>query len=174
MVKATLASISNHQRWRIVMRFAKFAVASASLLLVMGVAMAETAQDDRAREVIELNSRIMHQQILARDPSLFEVVALDQFLVVAPGGRIEDKAMAAAGVSAWDAAGIEVSEEQVIFEGDTAVLVGRIQIDGVMQPVGQLPPMKFMAVFIEKPDGWRLLSRSLTPCFPIAIERGLC
>lgn len=156
------------------MRSANFVVVSASLLLIMGVALEAAAQDDRAREVIELNSRIMHQQILARDPSLFQEVALDQFLVVAPGGRIEDKAMAAAGVSAWDATGIEVSQEQVIFEGNAAVLVGRVQIDGVMKPVGELPPMKFMAVFIEKPDGWRLLSRSLTPCFPIAIEKGLC
>lgn len=156
------------------MRSANLVVLGASLLLVMGVSAEAAAQDDRAREVIDLNSRVMHQQILARDPSLFQEVALDQFLVVAPGGRIEDKAMAVAGVSAWDAAGIEVSQEQVIFEGDTAVLVGRIEIDGLMPPVGRLPPMKFMAVFVEKSDGWRLLSRSLTPCFPIAIEKGFC
>lgn len=156
------------------MRSANFVGVSASLLLFMGVAVEAAAQDARAREVIDLNSRIMHQQILARDPTLFQQVALEQFLVVAPGGRIEDKATAAAGVGSWDAAGIEVSEEQVIFEGDTAVLVGRVQIDGVMKPVGELPPMKFMAVFIEKPGGWRLLSRSLTPCFPIAIEKGVC
>ena len=157
------------------MRFENFAWLLTYFLLIVGVTVDAAEQEDpRAREVIELNSRIMHQQILARDPALFEGVALEQFLVVAPGGRIEDKATVVAGVSGWDAAGIELSEEQVIFEGDTAVLVGRIQIDGVMPPVGRLPPMKFMAVFIEKPDGWRLLSRSLTPCFPIAIERGYC
>lgn len=147
----------------------------SAIFVMVGVTPKVAGQEDpRARAVIELNSRIMHQQILARDPSLFQEVALDQFLVVAPGGRIEDKAMAIAGVSVWDASAIEVSEEQVIFEGDTAVLVGRIEIDGLMPPVGKLPPMKFMAVFIEKPEGWRLLSRSLTPCFPIAIERGVC
>lgn len=156
------------------MRSSIFAVAITTLLLTIGVTVESAAQDSRAQEVIELNSRIMHQQILARDPSLFREVSLDQFLVVAPGGRIEDKEMAVAGVGSWDVAGVEVSQEQVIFEGDTAVLIGRIQIDGVMKPVGRLPPMKFMAVFIEKPEGWRLLSRSLTPCFPIAIERGLC
>lgn len=148
--------------------------AGTLMLLVLGVAPAAAAEEDRAREVIELNSRIMYEQILARDPRLFEQIALEQFLVVAPGGRIEDKAMAAAGVNAWDAAGIEVSEEEVVFEGGTAVLVGRLEIDGVMNPVGKLPPMKFMAVFVEKPGGWRLLSRSLTPCFPIAIEKGFC
>lgn len=157
------------------MRYVNFALVITFSLLIIGItADAAEQTDPRAQAIIELNSRIMHQQILARDPTLFQEVSLDQFLVVAPGGRVEDKAMAVAGVSVWDAAGIEVSEEQVIFEGNTAVLVGRLQIDGVMPPVGRLPPMKFMAVFIEKPDGWRLLSRSLTPCLPIAIEKGVC
>lgn len=154
------------------MRFANLAVV-VPFLLVFGATAAEQ-EDPRAREVIALNKRITHQQIIARDASLFREVALDQFLVVAPGGRIEDKAAAVAGVNSWEVAGVETSEEQVIFEGDTAVLVGRLQIDGVMKPVGKLPPMKFMAVFIEKPEGWRLLSRSLTPCFPIAVEKGFC
>jgi hypothetical protein len=132
------------------------------------------AEDARASEIIELNNRLMRQQILERDATLFEELALDQFLVVAPGGRIEDKAMAAAGVNAFDATGIDVRDEQVIFEGNTAVLVGRLQIEGEMMPVGALPPMKFMAVFIERAEGWRLLSRSLTPCLPIAIENGFC
>lgn len=150
------------------------AAVTCALVLIGGLSTEAGAQDTRTQAVVELNSRIMHQQILARDATLFQEVALEQFLVVAPGGRIEDKAMAAAGVNAFDAAGIEISEEQVIFEGNTAVLIGRLEIEGMMKPVGVLPPMKFMAVFIERPDGWRLLSRSLTPCFPIAVEHGFC
>jgi hypothetical protein len=52
--------------------------------------------------------------------------------------------------------------------------VGRLQVNGVMRPVGSLPPMKFMAVFVETEHGWMLLARSQTPCFEIAIERGFC
>lgn len=156
------------------MRIVTVAIVTCALVLIGGFPREASAQDSRTREIIELNSRIMHQQILARDATLFKEVALEQFLVVAPGGRVEDKTMAAAGVGAFDAAGIDIRDEQVIFEGVTAVLVGRIEIDGVMKPVGKLPPMKFMAVFVNGPDGWRLLSRSLTPCFPMAIERGFC
>lgn len=93
---------------------------------------------------------------------------------MAPGGRIENKAEAVGGVNSWNAESIEVRDEQVIFHDNTAVLVGRVQIDGVMRPVGTLPPMKFMAVFVQTGDGWKLLARSLTPCFELAIERGFC
>lgn len=132
------------------------------------------SDQDRVAEVVELNRRLLQQQIVERDPDLFNRIALDQFVVVAPGGRIENKAQSAAGVSAFDARGIELSDEQVVFSPGVAVLVGRLAIDGVMRPVGALPPMKFMAVFVEDAGGWRLLSRSLTPCFPIAIENGFC
>ena len=132
------------------------------------------AQDSRAAEIIELNRRIMHQQIIERDAALFDESSLEQFHVVAPGGRIEDKTQAMGGVNAWDAEAIEVRDEQVIFHDDTAVLMGRLQIDGVMRPVGELPPMKFMAVFVKADGEWKLLARSLTPCFEMAIQRGFC
>jgi hypothetical protein len=149
-------------------------VSTCAMMMLIVPSSPAFAQDSRAAEIIELNRRIMHQQIIERDSGLFRETSLDQFLVVAPGGRIETRAEAIRGVDAWEAESIDVRDEQVIFHEGTAVLVGRIQIEGVMRPVGTLPPMKFMAVFVEVGDDWRLLARSLTPCFPIAIERGLC
>jgi hypothetical protein len=157
-----------------VMNMKRSIVVSVFALLVGATWNAAAAQESRASDIIELNRRIMHQQIIERDPGLFQERSLDQFLVVAPGGRIENKAEAVAGVSGWEVDSIEVRDEQVIFEGNTAVLVGRLQVNGVMRPVGSLPPMKFMAVFVETEHGWMLLARSQTPCFEIAIERGFC
>lgn len=143
-------------------------------LMIGGLPVPAAAQDPGASEIIELNRRIMHQQILERDSRLFQNVALEQFLVVAPGGRIENKTEAIEGVNSWDAESIEVRDERVIFHGNTAVVVGRLQINGVLGPVGTLPPVKFLAVFVETADGWKLLARSLTPCLEMAIEHGFC
>jgi hypothetical protein len=140
----------------------ELAVLATCALMLIDPWSSASAQDSKASEIIE------------RDPDLFRDISLDQFLVVAPGGRIETKDEAIRGVTGWEAESIEVRDEQVIFHGNTAVLVGRLKIDGVMRPVGTLPPMKFMAVFVDSSDGWKLLARSLTPCFPIAIERGFC
>lgn len=152
----------------------RLAAVSGFAVLIGGLWSPTAGQGPRASEIIELNRRITHQQIIERDPGLFEEMSLDQFLVVAPGGRIENKIEAVGGVNAWEAESVEIRDERVIFHEGTAVLVGRLQVNGVMRPVGALPPMKFMAVFVETGDGWRLLARSLTPCFEMAIERGFC
>ncbi len=146
----------------------------ALCVAALALPCALAAQDPAAAEVIELNRRLLEQQILERSADLFQEVALEQFLVVAPGGRIENKDEASRGVNAWSADSIEVRDEQVILHDDTAVLVGRLRIHGEMRPVGALPPMKFMAVFVREEDRWRVLSRSLTPCFEIAVQNGFC
>lgn len=156
------------------MSLPRLAAVSGLAVMVGGIWSPTAAQESRASEIIDLNRRIMHQQIIERDPGLFEEVSLDQFLVVAPGGRIENKLEAIQGVNAWEAESIEVRDEQVIFHETTAVVVGRLQVNGVLGPLGSLPPVKFMAVFVETGDGWRLLSRSLTPCVQMAIEHGFC
>lgn len=156
------------------MNTTELTVLAACTLMLITLWNPASAQDSRTSELIELNRRIMHEQIIERDPSLFQDISLAQFLVVAPGGRIETKDEAIHGVTGWEVESIDIRDEQVIFHENTAVLVGRIQIDGVMNPVGTLPPLKFMAVFVDSSDGWKLLARSLTPCFPMAIEHGYC
>jgi len=73
-----------------------------------------------------------------------------------------------------DVVGFEINDEQVIFSGTTAVLVGKLVIDGEMQPVGRFGPMKFMAVFVESDGEWKLMARSNTLCIEMAIKRGFC
>ncbi len=112
--------------------------------------------------------------IVDNDATLFLSHADKAFLVVAPGGRIEDRTQSAAGAKSFDADRISISGERVAMHGDTAVVVGRLDIDGVMAPVGTLGPMKFMAVFVRDQGEWSLLSRSLTPCMEMAVQHGFC
>lgn len=138
------------------------------------VAPSCAAAQEATATLVELNRTLLQQMIVERDATMFQDLALDSFVVVAPGGRIEDRDQAAAGVRAFDATAIAVSDERVVFSDDAAVVVGKLVIDGTMQPLGAVPPMKFMAVFVERDGRWRLLARSLTPCHPVAIERGVC
>lgn len=143
---------------------------SAGMASSAGAAQA----DDDAETIKRLNRDIIEALMLENDPAPLERAALDQYLVIAPGGRIETKAQAVAGADALDVAGMEISSEQVIIEGDAAVIVGKLDIDGAMRPMGELPPMKFMATFVKTGGEWRALSRSMTPCAPVAVERGVC
>lgn len=130
--------------------------------------------ESTTRELLEINREILEPMILENDPSGLLKHAHEKFLVIAPGGVVEDRDKAAAGAQSFSATDVSISDEQVTLVGDTAVLVGKLEIDGEMRPVGELPPMKFMAAFVHVDGEWKLLARALTPCFPMAIEHGLC
>jgi len=148
---------------------------SAGLMSFVSVASsAQTGRDDDAETIKKLNREITEALLLHNDSDPLERLALAQYLVVAPGGRIETKEQAVSGADSLDVAGMEISNEQVIFQDDAAVIVGKLDIDGTMQPMGKLPPMKFMATFVKTDGEWRALSRSMTPCAPVAVERGVC
>lgn len=49
--------------------------------LMMTLSNPVAGQDLKAPEIIDLNRRIMHQQIIERDPALFDETSLDEFLV---------------------------------------------------------------------------------------------
>jgi len=132
------------------------------------------AQTDEDAELLALNASLFQAQIVQRDAGLLNQVALPQFRVIAPGGLIENKEQAMAGVSAWNVESIELSGEEVIREGDVAVVLGRLDINGTMAPVGRFGPLKYMGVFIREAGEWRFLARSLTPCLDMLIQMGRC
>jgi Domain of unknown function (DUF4440) len=136
-------------------------------------ATAGSAQDTDAH-LLQLSADIFRAQIVRGDTTLFSQVALDEFRVLAPGGLFEDKAQVISGVDSWDAVGIEITGEEVVRRGTVALVMGRIDIDGEMRPVGRWGPLKFMTVFIQEGGDWRLLSRSMTPCVDMLIELGRC
>ncbi len=69
------------------------------------------------------------------DASIFLAHADVAFLVLAPGGRIENKTQFVAGTQSFDAK-ISISGRRVNMHGDTALVIGELDIDGVMVLVG--------------------------------------
>ncbi len=128
---------------------------------------------DRA-ELLRLNDKLAQSQIVDRDPAFFQSVAAEQFRVLAPGGLIENKEQAISGISAWNATSVKLTNTEVIFHGPVAVVMGRMDIDGEMKPVGRWGPLKYMSAWIREGNEWKLLTRSLTPCLDKLVEMGRC
>lgn len=147
---------------------------SAAFVLFIAQVEADSSTNPDAETIKQLNRDVVWALLVEQDTQPLEEIALDSFVVVAPGGRVENKSQAVAGVTSLDVSSIELSDEQVVFHEDTAVLVGKLEADGTMQPLGKLPPMKYMAVFVKADGDWRLLSRAMTPCAPVAIKHGVC
>lgn len=132
------------------------------------------ALESTRQELLRLNREIVEPMILDNNAGTFLAHAHEDFLVIAPGGVIENREQAADGARNFDATAVSLSDEQLRVVGDTAVLIGRLSIDGKVGPRGRPGPMRFMAVFVRQSGEWKLLARSLTPCAPLAVERGRC
>lgn len=146
------------------------------------VALASSPTDsDRISEqhtdretLLRLNEKLARSQIIDRDPAFISRVALENFRILAPGGLIENKEQVIAGLTGWDARDVTLSDTEVLFHGDIAIVMGRMDIDGTMRPVGRWGPLKYMSTWVKEEGEWRLLSRSLTPCLDKLIELGRC
>lgn len=125
-------------------------------------------------ELLRLNEELVQSQIVDRDSAFFSDLAVDEFRVLAPGGMIEGKAQAIAGLAAWDATSVELTGTEVVFHGPVALVMGRMDIDGTMRPVGRWGPLKYMSTWVREDGTWRLVSRSLTPCLDRLVEMGRC
>ncbi|GAA4857541.1 nuclear transport factor 2 family protein [Luteimonas vadosa] len=149
-------------------------VIAACMLLACLPAGSVGAHDPDADALLALNRQMMEDLVLRQDPSTLLAHAHPDYRIIAPGGRVETKEETKAGATSIVARGMDITQEQVHVVDDTAVVIGKIDIDGVMHPVGALRPAKFMSVFVRQDGTWKILSRALTPCIPMAIERGFC
>lgn len=156
-------------------RLAKTSLFLCALLVTVAASSNQSDGREADREtLLALNESLVRTQLIDRDASVFSELALDEFRVLAPGGLIENKAQAEAGVAAWDVVDVELSGTEIVFHGDIAIMMGRMDIDGIMNPVGRWGPLKYMSTWVKEDGDWRLLSRSLTPCLEKLIELGRC
>lgn len=126
------------------------------------------------KKLLNLNEELARSQIVDRDSTFIKRVALDEYRVLGPGGMIENITQVIAGLPAWDVVNVELSGTEVIFYDNIALVMGRLDIDGVLRPIGRWGPLKYMSTWVKEGQEWRLLSRSLTPCKDILIEMGRC
>ena len=139
-----------------------------------GASEAAAGGDADRAALLRLDEQVLRAQIVARDSALFADLAVDEFRILAPGGMIEDKGRAIAGIGAWDVSDIVLSGTEVVFHGPVALVTGRLDIDGEMRPVGRWGPLKYISTWVREEGDWRLFSRSLTPCLDRLVEMGRC
>lgn len=146
-------------------------IATASIsAFPAGATSAEDSADTAA--VLEANRSIL-DAVMKSHPEGFRNLTHEKLRVLAPGGRLETREMAIKGLGTV-VGDLTFSGEEVIVVGDTAILSGKMEGDAEMQPFGKLPPMKYIATFVRTKDGWRMLSRAITPCAAVAIEKEVC
>ncbi len=165
--------MKNYQGTAVLICAFLLSVLCCSNVMAQGTAT-DTDREAERQELLRLNEQLARTQIVERDSTFIKQVALDNFRVLAPGGLIENKSQVIAGLSSWEATDVKLTGTEVVFYGDIALVMGRMDIDGIMRPVGRWGPLKYMSTWVRKGKEWKLLSRSLTPCKEILLEMGRC
>lgn len=109
----------------------------------------------------DFNRELMLEYLLNRNTAPLASASVDAYFAVTPGG-IETREEALASVDNLDIAQAEVYTHRIEVIGDTAVLAGKVRVEGTIggRPT---PELGFLSVFSLVDGEWRLLARSLTP-----------
>lgn len=135
-----------------------------------------SAQDVQA-ELLELHREFVTSQMVEQDPSFLLDHSHPSYRVVAPGGVLEDRDEIIAGLRAFTRIdSVSVSRERVVLVDQVAVVFARLDVHGeIMGPAAGFGPLTTSTVFLRGLDGeWVAISRSTTPCHPMAVEAGRC
>ena len=120
---------------------------------------AQVPPDSIKREIVELNREINEAMFLRRDAAPLEQVALDDLVVIPPGGFPETKDQVIRGTQNFRIDSISYSDLEVRVHGSTAVLTTRLMLHGQLHgvdPVGQrrqvdlTGPYRQMSVFVSE------------------------
>ena len=125
-------------------------------------------------KLLQLHRELLESAILHEDSSVFAATTLPNFMVIPPGGIVETRAEALAGMAVVRADSLRIDDVRIVNHGSTAVIIARLVRSGGQPTVGTGNPIRAMNVFVYDGRQWRLLARSLTPCINRAVAAGRC
>jgi hypothetical protein len=125
------------------------------------VYLSETAKIEEY--LIRLHTELMEQYILYHDAELYANVMLDDYLLVIEIGLIENRELLLNTVGNLDIQTAKLTNEEFLHYGSTAVLIGKLEMEGKILGHTIDGMLRYMSVFILHQDQWRLLSGSFSP-----------
>lgn len=147
-------------------------------LLVLGASAptllaAQAPPDSTEREVLLLHREI-NEAMFRGDPEPLAQAAVENLVVVPPGGYPETKAQVIRGTQNFHIDSVSYSEREVRVQGSTAVVTAKVMLYGELLGIdpatGQGGTVEFtgrpsrqMSVFVKEQGRWRLLAQSSTP-----------
>ena len=140
-------------------------LALAPLLLCADERQLATNADEQDVEqyLVDLNAKLFERYILHHDTERYGQVALDDYIFVASIGVIETREEVLTTADNLDITSLTITHNEFRHHGDTAVLVGKLDMEGSILGHTVNGQRRFMSVFVQLDGSWRLMARSLSP-----------
>jgi hypothetical protein len=145
------------------------------LFLIISVSRVEAMDNKRTEKVddseivnveeqlVRLNTEMLEQYTLHHNTQLNEKIMLDDYIFVASIGKIESKEDVISTVGNLNIQSASITYNEFRHHDPTAVLVGTLHMEGFITNIKVNARMRFMSVFINVDDQWRLMARSFSP-----------
>jgi len=155
----------------------QFSVA-VGLFLSFGLLIDASRADDPSvtDQLLDMNRKLFESAMLDHDPTYLEANTTEDYLVIAPGGVVENREQVVRGMQAFsEVESVSVTDEKVAIHGSTAIVISRLEVKGEVRIPIPPGPRRVMRVFsLDADGGWKAVSTSITPCHPRAVEAGRC
>ncbi|MEK9502643.1 nuclear transport factor 2 family protein [Gaopeijia maritima] len=148
---------------------------SATLVALTALAVAAPAHAQHD-DLLRINRELFHSQMVEGDSLFLLDHSVPEYLVVGPGGVVEDRRRVIDGLGAFEGIdSLTISRERVHASDTHVVVTNRLEIHGsVALPIGPIGPLTVATTFVRRDGRWLALSRTSTPCLPAAAARELC
>ena len=149
-------------------------VKSLALLVLALPTYPVSGQTSDHEALLRLNRQLLESVFVRQDTAVISVTALPNFLVVPPGGIVENRAQFMSGFRNTAMDSVRIDDERVAVHSGTAVVIARVVRLGPARDAVATGRLRIMSVFVSDQGQWRLLARSVTPCIERAVTAGRC
>lgn len=135
----------------------------ALMLIVLAPPVAAAQRSEEAKELADLNDRVLRAYVLEHDTTSYDSLAHASYKIVVAPGFIEsrDQVLSTAGNLSFRR--FDVSTRSVDIVGDTGVVIATVEAEGTVLGQPFPPRMVMMNVYVRQNGDWKLLARSMTP-----------
>ena len=140
-------------------------------------AVAQDTLRARTAALARLHQELVESLIVQRDTQLFAERALESFVVIIPGGRLETRAQNIRGAQNFRVDSLRFADVDVRLHERTAIVTATVAMFGALRVgrrgradyVDVTGEYRTLAVYVDEGGRWRLLAESLTPVGPIGV-----
>jgi len=119
--------------------------------------------DNPEEYLVRLHTEMMEEYVLHHNTELYAETTMDDYLLVVEIGLIETRDEVLTTVGNLDMKTVNLTNEEFLHYGDTAVLIGKMELDGSILGHTVAGKVRYMSVFIKHHGQWKMLSGSFSP-----------
>ncbi len=113
--------------------------------------------------LVNLHTKLMEQYVLHHNVLPYADATMEDYLLIVVIGLIETREHVLATAENLDMKSVSLTNEEFLHYGDTAVLIGTMELKGSILGHTVAGKVRYMRVFVQHDGQWKMLFVSYSP-----------